>query len=117
MLKVLFICGANRLRSPTAEQVFAAHPGVECASAGLRHDADVPVCAELLAWADLVFVMEKAHKARLSQRFKPLLRGKKVVCLGIADNYGFMAPALVQLLQRKVTPWLPAAGLGGAQAR
>lgn len=40
---VLFICSQNRLRSPTAEQVFAAWPGIETASAGLKPDADVPV--------------------------------------------------------------------------
>lgn len=36
-----------------------------------------------------------------------LILGKKVVCLNIADSYRFMEPALVQLLQRKVTPFLP----------
>lgn len=30
MKHVLFICSQNRLRSPTAEQVFARHPGIEC---------------------------------------------------------------------------------------
>ena len=40
---ILFICTQNRLRSPTAEQVFAEWPGVETASAGLGNDAEVPV--------------------------------------------------------------------------
>ena len=35
MTNLLFLCSRNRLRSPTAEQVFAAWPGVETASAGL----------------------------------------------------------------------------------
>lgn len=48
MVNVLFICSQNRLRSPTAEQVFADWPGVETASAGINHDAQVPVCPELL---------------------------------------------------------------------
>ena len=103
---VLFICGKNQLRSPTAEQIFAEHPGVVCASAGLSHDAEVPLSAELLKWADLIFVMEKAHKAKLSARFKDYLGGKRVVCLGIPDNYKFMDPALVKLLRVKVTPHL-----------
>ncbi len=107
MTNILFICGKNKWRSPTAEQVFAEVPGLACASAGLSHDAEVPVSDELVAWASMIFVMEKVHKAKLSARFKPHLAGKKVVCLGIADRYKFMEPALVQLLRDKVTPHLP----------
>ena len=107
MKHVLFICSKNRWRSPTAEQVFADHPGIECASAGLSHDADVPLSTELVEWAELIFVMEKTHKSRLSAQFKPYLSGKHVVCLNIADNFKFMEPALVKLLKRKVTPYLP----------
>ncbi|KPN17457.1 phosphotyrosine protein phosphatase [Xanthomonas sp. Mitacek01] len=103
---VLFVCSRNRLRSPTAEQVFADWPGVETASAGLSPDADAPVTPELLAWADTVFVMERAHRARLAARFGTHLRHARVVCLDIPDDYDFMDPALVRLLQTRVTPHL-----------
>jgi predicted protein tyrosine phosphatase len=63
---VLFICSQNRLRSPTAEQVFSGYPGVECASAGLNRDADHPLTPELVEWAELIFVMEKAHLTNLT---------------------------------------------------
>lgn len=104
---ILFICTQNRLRSPTAEHVFADRPGVETQSAGLGNDADTPVAPELLAWADLIFVMEKAHRNRLSQKFRAHLGGKRVICLDIPDDYDYMDPTLVQLLKRKVTPFLP----------
>ena len=106
---VLFICGKNKWRSPTAEQVFAEHPGIECASAGLSHDAETPISGELVEWAELIFVMEKEHKAKLAARFNAHLAGKRVVCLGIPDNYKFMEPALIKLLRSKVTPHLPQA--------
>lgn len=106
---ILFICSQNRLRSPTAEQVFASHPGMECTSAGLNHDAENPVTPELLEWADLIFVMEKAHRNRLASRFKEHLSGKRVICLDIPDEYDYMDPLLVRLLQVKVTRFLPAA--------
>lgn len=107
MKHVLFICSQNRLRSPTAEQVFADHPGIETSSAGLNHDADNPVTPELLDWADLVFVMERAHRSKLSARFRSSLHGKRVICLDIPDNYGLMDPALVRLLRAKVPRFLP----------
>lgn len=66
MLNILFICGKNQWRSPTAEQVFAGYPGFQTASAGLSWDAEISLSSELVEWADLIFVMEKAHKAKLS---------------------------------------------------
>jgi len=97
----------NRWRSPTAEQVFSEHPGIECTSAGLNHGAENPVTAELIEWAELIFVMEQGHKTKLSSDFKPYLRGKRIVCLNIPDNYKYMDPALVKLLQAKVKRFLP----------
>lgn len=97
--RVLFICRRNQWRSPTAEVVFADAPGMECLSAGLNHDAENPLTAELVDWADLIFVMERDHQARLKARFRPQLTGKTVVCLGIPDRYRYMDPALVALLR------------------
>ncbi|MET0547673.1 MAG: low molecular weight protein tyrosine phosphatase family protein [Xanthomonas sp.] len=105
--KLLFVCSRNRLRSPTAEQVFATWPGVETASAGVDHDADTPVTPELLEWADIVFVMEPAHRAKLSRRFKRHLGRARLVCLDIPDDFAYMDPALVQLLTAKVPRHLP----------
>jgi len=68
-LRLLFICSQNRLRSPTAEQVFAGHPGIETASAGTNRGADNPLSAELVEWADVIFVMEKQHQRKLTQGF------------------------------------------------
>ena len=109
-MHVLFICSRNRLRSPTAERVFADWPGVETASAGLAPDADSPVTPELLAWADLIFVMEDRHRGRLSSPFGRYLKGKRIICLGIPDDYEFMDPKLVELLQARVPRHLPHVG-------
>jgi predicted protein tyrosine phosphatase len=104
---VLFICSQNRLRSPTAEQVFASWPGIETSSAGLNHDAENPVTPELLQWADLIFVMERTHRSKLSSKFKAHLGNARVVCLEIPDEYEFMDPDLVRLLKAKVPRYLP----------
>ena len=103
MQRVLFICSQNRLRSPTAEQVFAAYPGIETASAGLNNDAESPLTQELVEWADIIFVMERTHRAKLSRRFGRHLRSARVICLDIPDRYRFMDPDLIRLLEAKVT--------------
>jgi predicted protein tyrosine phosphatase len=102
----LFVCSKNKLRSPTAEAVFAAHDGLEVESAGLDHDAEEPLGPEQLRWADVVFVMEKTHRTRLNRRFRDHLRGTKVVVLGIPDRYAFMDEELVALLHQRCRPYL-----------
>ena len=101
-----FLCARNRLRSPTAERIFAGRPGVETASAGLAPDAEEPVTPDHLDWADLILVMERAHRARLQRRFGRWLKGKRVVCLDIPDDYDFMQPELVALLEKRVGRYL-----------
>ena len=104
--RVLFLCSRNRLRSPTAEQVFGAWPELEVDSAGLADDAETVLSAEQLDWAELIVVMEAAHRRRLQARHRSRLRGKKVICLDIPDHYAFMQPELVALLLKKAGPLL-----------
>lgn len=106
MKRALFICSRNRLRSPTAEQIFSAWPDVETDSAGLAVDAEVVLSSEQLAWATIVFVMEKAHKNRLATKFRASLNGKRVICLDIPDNYEYMQPELIALLEAKAARFL-----------
>lgn len=105
---VLFVCSQNKLRSPTAEQVFSRREDLEVDSAGTNHDAENPLTAELVSWADLIFVMEKAHRSKLQRRFRAALAGKRVICLDVPDNFAFMQPELVRLLETKVSKHLPA---------
>ena len=104
---ILFVCSQNKLRSPTAEQIFADHPGVETDSAGTNNDAENPLTSELVRWADIIFVMEKAHRSKLQRGYRAALKDARVVCLDIPDDYEFMDAELVQLLRAKVTRYLP----------
>ncbi len=66
MKKLLFVCSQNRLRSPTAEHLFANRAGFEMVSAGLNKGADELLSVESIEWADIIFVMEKIHHRKLS---------------------------------------------------
>ena len=97
MKHFLFVCSQNRLRSPTAEHIFADYPGIEVSSAGTNNDAENPLTAELVEWADTIFVMERAHRNKLQKRFRSSIGAQRVVCLDIPDDYEFMmqvSPAL-----------------------
>ncbi len=102
-MKLLFICSKNRWRSPTAEEVFSNYEGIESISAGTNSDSETPISGDLIEWADVVFVMERTHKEKITKCFSTLLKNKKVVVLGIPDTYKYMQPELVELLEKRVT--------------
>lgn len=107
-MNVLFVCDANRLRSPTAEALYEDDPRVEVRSCGLADDASVAVTRELLEWADLIFVMERRQRNAIRSRFEGIYETKRIVCLYIPDEYDFMDRGLVRLLSARVEPHLPA---------
>ena len=106
MKNVLFICSTNKLRSPTAEHIFADMPDIETDSAGLNLSADLVLSSEQLEWAHINFVMERAHRNKLSKKYKKHLNGQRVICLNIPDDFEYMDPVLVHILKERVTPYL-----------
>ena len=107
MKHLLFLCSKNKLRSPTAESVFADHPGIEVDSAGISNDAEIIVSEEQLEWADVILVMEKSHRSKLNQKFPRALGRKRIAVLNIPDNYDFMDEELIRILKSKCAPYLP----------
>lgn len=104
-MNTLFICSKNKLRSPTAENV-ARQLGFEADSAGLAPDAIQILSTEQVRWADIIFVMETRHKLKLNQKYSKHIRNKKIVVLDILDNYQYMQPELVKLLEEKLPKFL-----------
>lgn len=110
MTRVLFVCSQNKLRSPTAEQVFSNRPGFEVASAGTDRGSDTPISTDVIEWADVIFVMERSHRNKLSKNFRAHLKSKRVVCLDIPDDFDFMDLTLIRLLETKVGPFFNRGG-------
>jgi predicted protein tyrosine phosphatase len=106
MTNALFICSQNKLRSPTAEAVFAEWPDVQTDSAGLNNDAEQQLSPEQIGWADIIFVMEIAQRDKLRKHFSKFLGSKRVICLDIPDKYKYMQPELVRLLEQKAGRFL-----------
>ena len=51
-------------------------------------------------------MMEKKHADRLRSKFPASIQGKQVICLQIPDNYKYMQPDLVEILQAKLSLYL-----------
>ena len=82
--------------------MFSEYDGVEAIGCGTNSDAETPLSGDLVEWADIVLVMEKSHKNKVSKKYSDLLKGKRLVCLDISDNYECMQPELVKLLEMRV---------------
>ena len=50
--------------------------------------------------------MEKSHRSKLNRTYKRHLAGTRVVSLDIPDNYTFMQPELIALLEQRKKPYL-----------
>lgn len=100
--RVLFICQLNRARSATAERLFARRSDLEVVSAGTSEDALVRVNARMLEWADVIFTMDAGQQQDLERLFPAHPALAHAICLDIPDDYGFLSPELVELLEARV---------------
>ena len=105
-VRTLFICQFNRKRSATAERVFAKDPTLDVLSAGTSEDALVRVNERMLDWADIVFVMDGEQLRDLQRMFPEHRAFERLVCLEIEDDYHFLDPQLITLLQERTLPHL-----------
>ncbi|MGL5422281.1 low molecular weight protein tyrosine phosphatase family protein [Serratia fonticola] len=105
-MNVLFVCSRNQWRSPTAERIWQRTPGLTTRSAGTSRNAKKTVTPELLRWADMIFVMEQKHKSRLVAEYQRLLEHKPLHVLDIPDDYQYMDPELITLLEQSAEPFL-----------
>jgi predicted protein tyrosine phosphatase len=104
--KLLFVCSLNQRRSTTAEWIFKNFESYEVKSAGTEPGARVALTPDLIAWADLIFVMEQRHIQRLRRYFKSALSGKRLICLQIPDRHGGMSLELIKTLRERLSPYV-----------
>ena len=97
--RVLCVCSAGLLRSPTAAWVLSNEPyNYNTRAAGIAKEfALVPVDEVLLAWADEI-VCQDAEQA---EHLRAMLgdEEKPIIVLGIPDSFRYRDPALVSLIR------------------
>ena len=98
--RILFVCSGNIHRSPTAAKLFNNRKGFEVRSAGTSFGVLNPVGAELIGWADRIFVMEEEHREIIVRQHPDA--ASKITVLGIEDNYCRDDPQLKAILMEKL---------------
>lgn len=102
--KVLCVCSAGLLRSPTMAVVLSQEPyNYNTRAAGLSKEyALIPVDEVLLHWADEFVCAEPWMAEEIQDMLKILaLEGKVVLSLDIPDKYYYRHPELVKMIKEK----------------
>ena len=100
--RVLTVCSANMLRSPTIAHVLSANPyNFNTRSAGTAGFALIPVTEELLFWADEIVCADSEHAIDIRNKLMNLNLDKVVINLGIPDNYEYRNPELIKLIKER----------------
>jgi predicted protein tyrosine phosphatase len=89
--------------------MFGKRADLEVRSAGTASDALARVNTQMLDWADLIFIMDEQQRRSLRRRFAGHAALERLICLDIPDEYTFLQPELITLLESRTTPHLPRA--------
>lgn len=98
--KVLCVCSAGLLRSPTAAKILWREFGHNTRAAGIdTGHALIPVDDVLCAWADEIVVMSRGQQITLEDKFK--VPSERIICLDIEDSFAYMDETLQSEIVKK----------------
>lgn len=102
--RVLCVCSAGLLRSPTVAWILSNEPfNFNTRAAGANGEYGlVQVDEALVFWADYVVFMENGHFKMVDDRYHQFLSKKKTVVLDLPDDFGYRDPQLVELATAKL---------------
>lgn len=104
--RVVFVCSAGLLRSPTAARI-AGEYGINARSAGSHlHYALIPLSANLIQWANWIVFMNPENEFEITQKILDadlleIMRDKSIVW-NIEDTYNYMEEGLERTLRKKI---------------
>lgn len=110
--RVLCVCSAGVLRSPTLAEVLSREPfNFNTRAVGIDQEfALVPIDLVHIAWAEVILVMDTHQEAAITKmqlELEEYNRGMSFydICpvhnLEVPDDYGFRDPTLVRILTEK----------------
>jgi predicted protein tyrosine phosphatase len=100
--KVLCVCSAGLLRSPTAAVVLSAEPfNFNTRCAGIEESyALIPVDEVLLYWADEIVCMTRQHEDMLQRQLDVMrISYRPIKRLDVPDDFEYRDPTLMRLIK------------------
>jgi predicted protein tyrosine phosphatase len=105
-LRVLCVCSAGVLRSPTLANYLHKEWGYNTRACGSSEEyALIPLSEALIEWADTIIFVNEENYVEALFRNQPLaaLIEKKTIVLDIPDNYDYNDPTLVSIMHQQFT--------------
>lgn len=105
--RVLCVCSAGLLRSPTAAMVLSQKPyNYNTRACGTEPEyALINLSAPLIVWADEIVCMSPKHKEKVLSMMEKINPGrdysKPIQVLDIPDNFEYRHPKLIKLIKQK----------------
>lgn len=99
--KVLCVCSAGLLRSPTTAELLSQEYGYNTRACGLHDYALIEIDEVLHEWADEIVVMDEDQRQAVINRFGD---DTPIQALNIPDNFAFRDPELVEIIQKAYKP-------------
>lgn len=100
--KVLCLCSAGLLRSPTTANVLHQTYGFNTRAAGVAADyALIPVDDVLLAWADEILCVSKEVRHDLLMYFPELNKDPRVLSMNLPDRYQWNDKELINCIKEQ----------------
>lgn len=110
--RVLTVCSAGLLRSPTAAHVLAQEYGYNTRSCGISDEfALIRLDQVLLHWADELVFMERSQMKAAIMRYTDEQIVPRAVVLDIPDNYSYMDEDLQRLIRERYDSFLASRNL------
>lgn len=101
MKKVLCVCSAGLLRSPTIAWVLS-NKGYNTRAVGMHDYALAQIDEVFITWADKVVCVDEGHAEEIRRKYALILDEKDIDVLHIPDIYGFRNPELVKIVEEKL---------------
>ena len=116
--RVLTVCSAGCLRSPTAAHILSSPPwnfNTRCAGTSEEY-AIVPITEALVVWANVILVMDSFQQHHINMMQNKLAEEmtdydyKQVINLEIEDEFSYRDPKLVEIMTEKFKELFPIEG-------
>ena len=100
--RVLCVCSAGLLRSPTTAYVLSQEPyNFNTRACGIEEDfALIPADEVLIQWAEEIVFMQQRHLDKALALFPEAMEGKRLVVLNIPDMYPYRDPILIEKIKK-----------------
>ena len=102
--RVLCVCSAGLLRSPTIASVLHKEYGCNVRAAGTSEEyALIPVSRALIAWAKLIVCADAEHEDYIRSELNGDVHQAPFICnLSLPDEYEYNDPVLYEIIKHKL---------------